>query len=211
MHTPSSADLAGDPQRGSVACEFPLGDVIADAQLAATKAPEAGGAVAAFMDPAGVRADLVARAPGKQDFTTTYAEAFAAQPFSNNLVTMTPTGDQIATLLDQQFAQHMPKILQVSSKILLQYSYDAASATGGVDHASVMIDGAPLDAQRSYRITVNSYLAGGGDGFAVLKNGTDRLSGMVDLDALVAYLATSSTSAPITPPPLSRVSGNGCR
>jgi 5'-nucleotidase len=58
---------------------------------------------------------------------------------------------------------------------------------------------------------VNSYLEGGGDGFAVLKNGTGRLSGMVDLDALVAYLGASSTSAPIAPPALSRVSGNGCR
>ena len=206
-----ATDLAGDPQHGSVACEFPLGDIIADAQLAATKDPATGGAVAAFMNPAGVRADLVAHAPGKADFTTTYAEAFAAQPFSNNLVTVTLTGGQIATLLDQQFAQHMPKILQVSSNVSFKYTYDAASKTGLVDHASITIDGAPLDEQRTYRITVNSYLAGGGDGFAVLKNGTDRLSGMVDVDALVAYLGRSSAADPIASPTLSRVAGNGCQ
>ena len=38
-------------------------------------------------------------------------------------------------------------------------------------------------------MTVNNFLADGGDGFTVLREGTDRLGGAIDLDALAAYLS----------------------
>jgi 5'-nucleotidase len=196
---------------GSVSCETPLGDLIADAQLAATKDAAAGGAVLAFMNPGGIRTDLVAKAPNKTDGTITFAEAFAVQPFSNNLVTMTLTGVEIQTLLDQQFVNTTPRMLQVSSNFSYSYTYDAATQRGTVDASSIKIGGEPVDPQRTYRVTVNAFLAGGGDGFAVLKSGTDRLSGEVDLDALVAYLgANSSESAPLQPPTSNRYTGNAC-
>src|ERR1700688_2944826 len=67
--------------------ESALGDIIADAQLAATRADKDGGAVIAFTNPGGVRADI----PKKADGTVTYADVFSSQPFRNQhrLVTLT--------------------------------------------------------------------------------------------------------------------------
>jgi 5'-nucleotidase len=204
-----AADLKGDRKTGgTVSGETSLGDVIADAELAATKDAQNGGAVLAFIQPGGVRADLLAKGPNKEDFTVTYEEAFAAEPFSNNLVTMTLTGAQIATLLDQQFAVGQPRILSVSSNMSFRYRWDGAS--GVDDPSTILVDGPPLDPHMTYRTTVTSFLAGGGDGFAVLKEGTDQLSGMIDLDALLAYLGQTTAALPLQPPPPSRVQGNGC-
>ena len=126
------------------------------------------------------------------------------QPFGNSLVTMTLTGAEIDTLLEQQFDNPAPgqsRILQVSDGF--SYTWDAAAAVGNrIDPASITIDGLPLDLDQSYRVTVNSFLADGGDNFTVLRNGTDRLGGEVDLDALVTYFETSS---PIPPGPQDRI------
>ncbi|MEX2133990.1 MAG: 5'-nucleotidase, partial [Acidimicrobiia bacterium] len=183
--------------------ESALGDVIADAQLAATDDVGFGEAVVAFMNPGGIRADVVfaptgAEAPGE----LTYGEAFSVQPFGNSLVTMTLTGAQIDTLLEQQWVgQTSPRILQVS--VGFAYTWDAAAPDGDkVDPATIMIDGVVVDAATSYRVTVNSFLADGGDNFFVLVDGTDRLGGEVDLDALVTYFELNS---PVAPGPQDRI------
>ncbi len=82
-----------------------MGNVIADAQLAATAGADVGNAVMAFMNPGGVRAPLTyAGSPvGEGDGVVTYGEAFTVQPFGNSLVTMTLTGAQIEATLEQQF------------------------------------------------------------------------------------------------------------
>jgi 5'-nucleotidase len=206
-----AADITKDYRTAmSPSCETPLGDVIADAQLAATAAPGSGSAVLAFMNPGGIRTDLVVRGPTKTEGTITYAEAFAVQPFANNLVTMTLTGAQIQTVLSQQFAGATPKILQVSGNLSYEYSYDAATHVGTIDPASIRLGGAALDPAASYRVTVNAFLAGGGDAFAAFKEGIDRLTGVVDLDALTATLAATSPERPLAPPALTRIRGNGC-
>ena len=189
----------------SPAGESSVGDVIADAQLAATASPDTGGAVVAFMNPGGIRTDagfVFAGSPvGEGDGNVTYGEAFAVQPFGNSLVTMTLTGTQIEALLEQQFRSTGNTILQVSAGFT--YSWSASAAVGSkVDPASIMIGGAPLDLTATYRVTVNSFLADGGDGFSVLLGGTDRLGGDIDLDALVAYFDTNS---PVAPGPQNRI------
>ena len=91
--------------------ESPLGDIIADAQLAATNGEAKGGAVIAFTNPGGVRADVTRR----EDGAVTYADLFASQPFRNQLVTITLTGKQIKDMLEQQWLDpKRPRILQVS-------------------------------------------------------------------------------------------------
>lgn len=65
-----------------------------------------------------------------------------------------------------------------------------------------MINGVPINPTATYRVTVNSFLADGGDGFAVLVQGTDRLGGAVDTDALEAYFVTHS---PVPPGPQNRI------
>jgi 5'-nucleotidase len=190
----------------NAAGESALGDVIADAQLAATASPGLGEAVVAFMNPGGIRADFtyVGSAAGEGDGNVTYGEAFTVQPFGNSLVTMTLTGAQIETMLEQQFVgcgQAFNRILQVSATF--QYSWSASGgACDKVDPQSIRINGLALDLNAAYRVTVNSFLADGGDNFSVLTQGTDRLGGAVDTDALEAYFAALS---PIAPGPRNRI------
>lgn len=191
---------------GNTAGESPLGDIIADAQLAATSSPATGSAVAAFMNPGGIRNDITFASSGPEaDGEFTFGEAFGVQPFGNSLVTMTLTGAQIDALLEQQFDNPAPgsnRILQVSEGF--SYTWDAAAPVGSrVDPSTIMIDGVVLDPGTGYRITVNSFLADGGDNFSVLATGTDRLGGEVDLDALVTYFGDNS---PVAPGPQDRIS-----
>ncbi len=184
--------------------ENAAGNLIADSQLQAT---EGAGAVAAFMNPGGVRADFVG------DGDVTYGEAFTVQPFGNSLVTMTLTGAQIAEMLKQQWCgQTSPRILLPSASVT--YTWDASLAAAATNAAcetattpvsGLKIDGVAVSPLTQYRITVNSFLADGGDRFFVLRQGTDRTGGDLDLDALEAYLAPSLTGAAIAPPALDRI------
>ncbi len=179
--------------------DTPLGNLIADSQLAATSSPATGGAVAAFMNPGGVRADLTyATTPPATDpdGVVTYGEAFAVQPFANLLVTKTFTGQQVLDLLNQQVT--LKRFLQPAG---ITWSYGPAGTP--VNPASVVIAGKPLDLAASYRITMNSFLADGGDGFTVFKLGTGTLVGGIDLDAFTGYL--ESRTAPVAPPATDRI------
>src|SRR5262249_3507984 len=183
------------------------GLVIADAQLAATSGAMFGNAVVAFMNPGGVRADIIyAASPGEpMDGIVTYGEAFTTQPFGNSLVVMDLTGDQIKQVLEQQFNVTPPRILQSSQGFT--YSYDAMAPLGSKISANSMmitIAGQPTMVQPAqvYRVTVNNFLSTGGDGFTALKQGKNLLGGQQDIDALVAYFKVAS---PIAPPALDRV------
>ena len=198
--------ITGDIVRSpNLAGESALGDVIADAQLDATDDPGFGDAVVAFMNPGGIRDDLLfAEISGMEAAgEVTYGEAFSVQPFGNSLVTMTLTGAQIDTLLEQQFdnpSAGSNRILQVSEGFT--YTWDNAAPNGSkVDPTSIMLNGVVVDPAAQYRVTVNSFLADGGDNFAVLVNGTNRLGGEVDLDALVTYFGLG----PVDPGPLDRI------
>lgn len=190
---------------GNAAGESALGDVIADVQLAATASAGTGDAVVAFMNPGGIRNNISFAASGTEaDGDFTFGEAFGVQPFGNSLVTMTLTGAEIDALLEQQFDNPGPggsRILQVSSGF--SYTWDADAPIGSrVDAATIMIGGVVLDPATGYRVTVNSFLAGGGDNFSVLAGGTNRLGGEVDLDALVTYFGANS---PVAPGPQDRI------
>ena len=183
--------------------ESALGDVIADAQLYATAETER--AVAAFMNPGGIRSDLIYNSSDKGlPENVTYADAFSVQPFSNTLVTMNLTGSQIDKLLEQQFDNPQAgenRILQVSRGFA--YTWSQSAPTGGkVDINSIKIEGIPINANSSYRITVNNFLADGGDNFEVLTAGTNPIYGAVDLEALVEYFKAFS---PISPGPMDRI------
>ncbi len=193
--------------------EQPMGNAIADAQLAATAGADVGAAVLAFMNSGGVRADLtfLSSPVGEGDGVVTFGEAFTVQPFGNSLVTMTLTGAQIETVLEQQFSA----VNDTAFRVLLpsagfHYTWDASEAalvdpgcTADVV-SGITLNGQPLVAGTSYRVTVNSFLADGGDGFSGLLAGTDRLGGAVDTDAFEAYL-TAKTPPGLSPPLTDRV------
>jgi 5'-nucleotidase len=194
--------------------EQAAGNLIADAQLAATAAAETGSAVAAFMNPGGVRSDFTYAQSGSEgDGNVTYGEAFTVQPFGNSLVTMTLTGAQLHEMLKSQWCgQDFPRVLLPSAG--LDYTFDQSVAgaligqpCGGAPNpvSNLTIGGTPVEPGTSYRITVNSFLADGGDRFPVLREGTARLGGAVDTDALEAYIEPSLTGAPIAPPALDRI------
>ncbi|MBN8992064.1 MAG: bifunctional metallophosphatase/5'-nucleotidase [Rhizobiales bacterium] len=178
--------------------ESPLGDIIADAQLAATSSAATGGAVIAFTNPGGVRVDITRR----DDGAVTYADLFASQPFRNQLVTLTLTGKQIKDMLEQQFLDpKRPRILQVSKGF--NYAFDYTRPDGERILADRMsLNGAPIEAAASYRVTVNNFLAVGGDGFTVLTQGTAPQIGVYDVDALNSYFLANS---PVAPGPANRI------
>src|SRR3981081_1896367 len=181
--------------------ESVLGDIIADAQLAATRADTNGGAVVAFTNPGGVRTAL----SKKEDGAVTYADVFASQPFRNQLVTLTLTGAQIKNMLEQQWLDpKRPRILQVSKSF--NYAWDNAKPYGDrVGAESMSLNGQRGDPARSYRVTVNNYLAVGGDGFTVLKEGTGQQFGTYDVDALYGYFQANSPIAPATADRITRL------
>ncbi|MBR0870787.1 bifunctional metallophosphatase/5'-nucleotidase [Bradyrhizobium tropiciagri] len=172
--------------------ESVLGDIVADAQLAATSSEPNGGAVIAFTNPGGVRTDIVKR----DDGAVTYADIFASQPFRNQLVTMTLTGKELKDALEQQWADpKRPRPLQVSRGFA--YAWDASKPDGErIIAARMSLDGKPIDSATSYRVTVNNYLAEGGDGFAVFKDGKAQQFGIYDVDALYAYFKANSPVGP---------------
>ena len=181
--------------------ESALGDIIADAQLAATRAGTKGAAVIAFTNPGGVRTDIAK----KEDGAVTYADVFASQPFRNQLVTLTLTGEQIKNMLEQQWLDpNRPRILQVSKGF--NYTWDNAKPYG--DHVAaerMSLNGQRVDPATRYRVTVNNYLAVGGDGFTVLKQGTAPQFGIYDVDALHGYFQANSPIAPASADRITRL------
>ena len=172
--------------------ESALGDVIGDARLAATSGIDDGGAVVAFMNQGGIREDIRYAASGDEaGGALTFGEAFGVHPFGNSLVTMSLTSAQIVDLLEAQFSDleaGTRRVLQVSAGF--SYTWDASQPVGSrVDAASITIDGVAINLDRTYRVTVNSFLADGGGGFDVLTEGAQRTGGEIDLDALVVYFA----------------------
>ena len=197
-----SADV---PNTGT---ESPMGDLIADAQLAYGKEldPETD---LALMNPGGVRAGLTYAAKGSEgDGVVTYAEGFTVQPFSNTVNLQNFTGAQLIQVLKEQVSgtnAAAPKILQPSSG--LTYTLDLTKT--GADRVvtdSIRLNGAAIDPAATYRVATNSFLAGGGDGFPTLGQGTGDLVGTDDLAALEKYLtANSSAGSPISPPAADRI------
>ncbi|WP_433374613.1 bifunctional metallophosphatase/5'-nucleotidase [Actinoplanes sp. CA-142083] len=197
--------ITGDITRTNTpAGESPLGDVIADAQLARTAGD---GAQLALMNPGGIRSDFDAEASagGEAVGQVTYGEAFTVQPFNNLVVTQTLTGAQIKDVLEQQFigyqGQTSTKILQVSNGVTYTWS---ASAALGSKISNLSLNGTPIDPATTYRVTTNDFLANGGDGFTLLTGGSNRTTAPgFDIDALTAYLGSNS---PVAPGPANRIS-----
>jgi 5'-nucleotidase len=200
------------PAMPDAAGEEPAGGLIADSQLRATQPAALGGAQIAFMNPGGVRAPgFVPPAGATAPFALTYGAAFTVQPFGNSLVTMTLTAAQLKTLLEQQFAgcgaQVADRVLQPSNGLKVTWRASAPACAKIVDVTFtptdvtvsppvatgppqvIVSDGVVQDPSRTLRVTVNDYMAGGGDGYSTLTAGTNRIGGAQDIDALRAYLA----------------------
>lgn len=181
--------------------ESQLGNLIADAQLAATRSPDRGNAQIAFMNPGGIRADLQVPAGGGD---ITYGQLFSAQPFGNSLVVKSLTGAQLRALLEQQFGSGSssvarPRVLAPSAGFTYRYNL---TQPAGSRVSDMHLHGIAIADAETYRVTMNSYLASGGDNFTVFNQGANALGGSLDVDAFEAYLRGN---APISPPPTNRI------
>ena len=166
-----------------------MGNLIADAQLAATQAADDGGAQIAFMNPGGIRAEIVPAADGK----VTFGSVFSAQPFGNQLIVKTLTGRQLKDILEQQFNNpDWVRILSPSSGF--RFGYDLSKPMGQrVIFAT--LNGVPIDDTNSYRVAVSDFLSNGGDQFAGFVNGAKATVGPTDLEAFIAFVGRPGGAA----------------
>ena len=177
--------------------ESPLGNFVADVQLWATQ--DAGSQIA-LMNPGGLRADLkfAGTGPNDPDGNVTYKEAAVVQPFANTLVTMDLTGAQLKQVLEEQWqpAAASRPFLKLGVSEGFEYTYDPTAAVG--DRIDAMyLNGALIDPAATYKVTVNSFLASGGDNFATLAEGTNAAdSGKVDLQSMVDYFVANPVVSP---------------
>ena len=185
--------ITGDLTRtANAAGEESLGDVIADSQLDATSGPF--GAQIALMNPGGIRADITC--PSAPPCDVTFGDAFAVEPFGNDMWIKDLTGDQIRQILEQQFdnpSAGQTRFLQVSHG--LSYTWSDSAAVGS-KIGDLMLNGVPIDANTTYTVAGNAFLMGGGDNFTVLKEQPAFIVGTVDLDTLVSYFQANSPIAP---------------
>ncbi|MBL0123366.1 MAG: bifunctional metallophosphatase/5'-nucleotidase [Betaproteobacteria bacterium] len=178
--------------------ESTMGNLIADAHLFSAAAPDKGGAVIAFNNPGSLRSTIIPAPDG----SVKYGELFKTQPFQNDLISMNLTGKQLKALLEQQFNGDRARLMGVSSGF--SYTWDAAKPRGEkVIAASMKLNGMPVSPELQYRVVANSFIAGGSEGMTVFQEGTERQVGVLDLEALVAFLGANS---PYSPPPLGRIS-----
>jgi 5'-nucleotidase len=143
------------------------------------------------MNPGGIRVPIDFNGEG----AVTYSALYAVQPFNNHLVTMTLTGQELLQLLEQQWSINGLRRLQISKGSGFVWNPDQPEGARIV-RDSVVINGQPLQAGREYRITVNNYLADGGDNLPILREGRNRVAGITNLDALVAYFGRYTPVAP---------------
>lgn len=186
----------------TVTGETPAGDLIADAQLEGVKTDplNPSGADFAIMNPGGIRADFVCT-PSNSPCAQTYEQAFAVQPFTNVMNVVSMTGADVLTMFGQQWVDQgsAAKTLQVSANVS-----EVVRATGALDEnrlVSVAINGVPVDPAATYRVAMNEFLGGGGDGFTAIRSGTKVFVGKSDLDVLIAYLGAHSSQASPYPVP----------
>ena len=164
-------------RRGS---EHPLGNLIADAQRSATRAQ------VAIMNNGGIRTDMLAG-------PVRYEDLFRLQPFANTLVVMDLTGAQLLQAIEHSIQG--PQGAHFSG-VRVRYRPDGEP---GRRIVSANLDtGAVIVPTATYRVTVNNFLAEGGDGFAMLREGRNLdFTGIVDLDALIDYLRTLPSPVPM--------------
>ncbi len=186
--------ISGDAHGpGPATEETSLGNAIADAQLWATRNA---GAQIALMNNSGIRGGIAPAADG----TITYGDIFTVQPFANQLVTRSFSGARLLALLEQQF-DDVGFVQTFSVSEGFAFSYDLNRAVGS-RLVSAGLNGQPIDPAQVYRVTMNSFLASGGDSFTLFTEGTDSVVGPLDLEAMEGWLAAAEVRAL---PPTGRV------
>jgi 5'-nucleotidase len=141
----------------------------------------------------------------------TLGQVLEVMPFGNTLVLLTLTGAQVKEALENgvsQVEQSAGRFPQVGG---MRYSWSASAPAGSRITGIQVSDGrggfVPIDPNASYRVVVNNFIAGGGDGYSVLQRGTNKVdTGFLDADVLVEYLQARS---PVNPQVEGRIVQDG--
>ncbi len=189
------------------ACNMPAGNLIADAMFAATQGATFGQANLALMNGGGVRNPgftFASSAANEGAGNVTYGEAFTAQPFGNNLITLSLTAQDLKDVLEEQFAGCRGQSATATRFMLpsngFKYTWDGSKAcnerisnvtlrSGSAVETIVNAQGVVSNPAKILRVTVNNFMADGGDGYSTFLKGTSRLGGGQDIDALVAFMS----------------------
>ncbi|MBC1396829.1 bifunctional metallophosphatase/5'-nucleotidase [Listeria welshimeri] len=165
--------------------ESELGNMITDAQR--YMANKAGADVDfAMTNNGGIRADLTTRLANGQN-EITWGAAQAVQPFGNILQVVEMTGADILEALNQQYLSNQTYFLQISG---LKYTF---TDTDDLDHAYKVAsvtteDGTPLKADQKYKVVINDFLFGGGDGFSAFKKANLVTAIDPDTETFINYI-----------------------
>ena len=165
------ADIPAHLQRSGE--QYPLGNLIADAQRWAAKAD------VAVTNNGGIRADLPAG-------TATYGRLFEVQPFANVLHRYTLRGSALRAYLEKLVGGRTPPRVHVSGVTI---TYDPQRPAGQRIVSAWLSSGREITDDAQYTLAMNNFMASGGDGLAL---GADALRSeplpIIDLDALIDYL-----------------------
>ena len=194
VRTPVAELAAGiDGSRESCrAMECEMGNTVADAML---EAVEGQGIAIALANGGGLRASLGAG-------TVTLGDVLTVLPFQNTLYTLEVTGATMIAALEhgvnaiEDGAGRFPQVAG------LRFRLDPSVAPNEGRVAAVEVrdgDGwAPIDPEATYGLVTNNFMAGGGDGYAMLA--TDGMNGYdtaIDLaEVLAQYLSAHEPFAP---------------
>jgi 5'-nucleotidase len=152
------------------------------------------------MNPGGIRTVMAYKGTSDTDpdGNLTYREAASVQPFANTLVTLSLTGAQLKSVLEEQWqpAGSARPFLKLGVSKGLTYTYDPAAVQGS-HITSMTLNGEAIDPAASYLVAANSFLAAGGDNFATFAQGTDKKdTGKVDLQSMVDWFTANKTATP---------------
>ena len=195
---PNAADAGGSGEQLA-------GDLVADSELLATAGAQSGVAVMSLVNATGVRNPGFVATTGVYPHEVTYQDAFSVQPFGNSLVSMTLTAQQLKDALEQQFAgcngQTGDTMLEISRGMSVDWSSSAPPcdkivnvtlARSGESPDAIVVNHIVQHPGQTYRVSMPNFLAAGKSHFTVFLEGTDRTGGPQDVDALVAYLKTTT-------------------
>jgi 5'-nucleotidase len=162
--------------------QYPLGNLIADAQRAAVP-----GTDFALMNNGGIRRDL----PAGQ---ITYSDVFELQPFGNNLVLVAITGERLKQVLERAVASSRPAF-HLSG---LRVRFDSRLPVGSRVLEIRKAGGGWVQPRRTYQLALLDFLQTGGEGLSMVVTLPVRRTGQTDVEALIAYLQRSPQ--PVTAP-----------
>lgn len=177
----SKVDLDGERANARTG-ETNLGNLITDAMRKST------GADIAFTNGGGIRASISAG-------DMTFGDIITSFPFTNTLAVIEVTGEELTQALEHgvdlypEQAGHFPHVSGMS------YKFDAGKPVGE-RIVEVLVDGKPLEADKTYKLVTNDFMAAGGDDYTMFEGKTFIAEGGLFSDVLIDYVKGLGEVAP---------------